>query len=202
MNASASERGSAAIERPISGPTLTRLRILLDRSSVANSTTAGLSGSDASYVIDGSSKYPRPIRLRLPVAGQASLDGLLALRVRGGDGQLVPLSELVTVQCTHWDGAILHKDLLPVVYVMGDESGRVDSPLYGMFDLVGQVADNTIDGQHLSQHYIAQPADTSGSLVICTTASQSRADCTRAIRPANRVTRRSWRRAVAKIASG
>src|SRR5690606_36226195 len=45
---------------------------------------------------------------------------------------------------------------------MGDESGTVDSPLYGMFDLVGQVADNAIDGQHLSQHYIAQPADTSG----------------------------------------
>lgn len=137
-------------------------RLGVSQAAIAEAIAAGLSGSDATWVIDGSSKYPRPIRLRLPVAGQASLDGLLALRVRGGDGQLVPLSELVTVQRTPWDGAIMHKDLLPVVYVMGDESGTVDSPLYGMFDLVGQVADNAIDGQHLSQHYIAQPADTSG----------------------------------------
>ncbi|WP_024869308.1 MULTISPECIES: efflux RND transporter permease subunit [Lysobacteraceae] len=137
-------------------------RLGVSQAAIAEAIAAGLSGSDATWVIDGSSKYPRPIRLRLPVADQASLDGLLALRVRGGDGQLVPLSELVTVQRTPWDGAIMHKDLLPVVYVMGDESGTVDSPLYGMFDLVGQVADNAIDGQHLSQHYIAQPADTSG----------------------------------------
>ena len=36
-----------------------------------------------------------------------------------------------------WDGAIYHKDLLPVVYVTGDMAGRLDSPLYGMFDMVG-----------------------------------------------------------------
>jgi multidrug efflux pump subunit AcrB len=61
---------------------------------------------------------------------------------------------------TWWDGAIHHKDLLPVVYVMGDESGRVDSPLYGMFDLVGQIADNAIDGQQMAQFFIRQPPDT------------------------------------------
>ncbi len=137
-------------------------RLGVDQADIAATIAAGLSGLDASHVIDGSSKYPRPIRLRLPVADQATLDGVLALRVRGGDGQLVPLSELVQVQAQAWDGAIHHKDLLPVVYVMGDESSAIDSPLYGMFDLVGQVAGNAIDGQRLSQHYIAQPQDTAG----------------------------------------
>ena len=47
-----------------------------------------------------------------------------------------------------------------MVYVMGDENIVADSPLYGMFDLVGQVSDNAIDGQRLAQHYIAQPDDT------------------------------------------
>src|SRR5690606_2648041 len=126
-------------------------RLGVDQSAIAETIAAGLSGMDATYVIDGSSKYPRPIRLRLPAADQATLDGVLSLRVRGGDGQLVPLSELVRTHRSEWDGAIHHKDLLPVVYVTGDESGTVDSPLYGMFDLVGQVSDDLVDGQRLSQ---------------------------------------------------
>ena len=81
--------------------------------------------------------------------------------MRGADGQLVPLSELVTVQRAPWDGAIHHKDLLPVVYVTGDEAGELDSPLYGMFDLVGQLDENKVDGQRIAQTFIAQPLDTS-----------------------------------------
>jgi multidrug efflux pump subunit AcrB len=137
-------------------------RLGVSQADIARTIAAGLSGMDASHVIDGSSRYPRPIRLRLPAAGQATLDGVLALRVRGGDGQLVPLSELVQVRRTQWDGAIHHKDLLPVVYVTGDEGGRIDSPLYGMFDLVGQVGDNAIDGEPLSQFFVRQPPDTAG----------------------------------------
>ncbi len=137
-------------------------RLGVSQADIARTIAAGLSGMDASHVIDGSSRYPRPIRLRLPAAGQATLDGVLALRVRGGDGQLLPLSELVQVRRTQWDGAIHHKDLLPVVYVTGDEGGSFDSPLYGMFDLVGQVGDNAIGGQRLSQFFVRQPADTAG----------------------------------------
>ncbi|WP_211258149.1 efflux RND transporter permease subunit [Stenotrophomonas daejeonensis] len=137
-------------------------RLGVSQADIARTIAAGLSGMDASHVIDGSSRYPRPIRLRLPAAGQTTLDGVLALRVRGGDGQLLPLSELVQVRRTQWDGAIHHKDLLPVVYVTGDEGGSFDSPLYGMFDLVGQVGDNAIGGQRLSQFFVRQPADTAG----------------------------------------
>ena len=135
-------------------------RLGVSQADIAQTLASGLQGLDASFLVDGSSKYPRPIRLRLPPADQATLDGLLSLRVRGGEGQLVPLSELVQVRRDGWDGAIQHKDLLPVVYVMGDESGDADSPLYGMFDLVGQVADNAIDGQSLGQFFVRQPGDT------------------------------------------
>ncbi|MGV8959627.1 MAG: efflux RND transporter permease subunit [Stenotrophomonas sp.] len=135
-------------------------RLGVSQSVIAETLAAGLSGLDASWVVDGSSKYPRPIRLRLSAADQATLDGVLALRVRADAGQLVPLSELVQVQRTGWDGSIQHKDLLPVVYVMGDESGTVDSPLYGMFDMVGQLRGNALDGQQLAQFFIRQPADT------------------------------------------
>ena len=136
-------------------------RLGVPQLAIADALAAAVSGLDATYVHDGTSKYPRPVRLRLPAAEQADLQRLLALRVRGGEGQLVPLSELVTVQRDAWDGAIHHKDLLPVVYVTGDEASAIDSPLYGMFDLVGQVNDNLVGGQKLAQTFIAQPQDTS-----------------------------------------
>ncbi len=134
-------------------------RLGASQSAITEAIAAGLSGLDATYVIDGSSKYPRPIRLQLPIADQATLDGVLALRVRGGDQQAVPLSELVSVEHARRDDAIMHKDMLPVVYVMGDESSRIDSPLYGMFDLVAQVSKQAVHGQQLAQHFITQPGD-------------------------------------------
>lgn len=136
-------------------------RLGVPQSVIADALVAAVSGLDAAYVHDGTSKYPRPVRLRLPASDQAGIERLLALRVRGGSGQLVPLSELVTVRKAPWDGAVHHKDLLPVVYVTGDEAGKLDSPLYGMFDLVGQLRATAVGGQKLAQTFIAQPQDTS-----------------------------------------
>ena len=137
-------------------------RLGVAQATVADTIAMAVSGSDATFIHDGTSKYPRPVRVRLPAQDQASIDALLAVKVRGGQGQLVPLSELVSVQRGTWDGAIQHKDGLPVVYVLGDEAGALDSPLYGMFAIVGQLKDAKVDGQLLAQTFIAQPADTSG----------------------------------------
>jgi multidrug efflux pump subunit AcrB len=136
-------------------------RLGVPQSAIADALAAALTGLDATYVHDGASKYPRPVRLRLPAGDQATMQRLLALQVRGGEGQLVPLSELVAVREAPWDGAIHHKDLLPVVYVTGDEAGRLDSPLYGMFDLVGQLRRQPVGGHELEQTFIGQPQDSS-----------------------------------------
>jgi multidrug efflux pump subunit AcrB len=130
------------------------------QADIVAALSAGVGGVDATWLHDGASRYARPVRLRVPAAQQALSQRLLSLRVRGAQGQLVPLSELVTVERTPWDGAILHKDLLPVVYVTGDEAGHLDSPLYGMFAIAGKLKTAEVAGQHLSQHYIAQPEDT------------------------------------------
>ena len=140
-------------------------RLGVDQATIASTLAAAVGGYDATYVQDGASRYPKPVRLRTPIADQAGLDRLLSLSVKGGQGQTVALSELVNVVRAPWDGAIHHKDLLPVVYVMGDEAGDLDSPLYGMFDVVGQVSDNAIEGRKLSQFFIRQPADTAGYAV-------------------------------------
>jgi multidrug efflux pump subunit AcrB len=48
------------------------------------------------------------------------------------------------------------------VYVTADEAGALDSPLYGMFDVVAQVKDQKIAGQTLEQFFIRQPTTTDG----------------------------------------
>ena len=136
-------------------------RLGVPQAAIVQAIAAGVSGSDATHVMDGRSKYPRPVRLRLSAQDQSSIDGLLALHVRGGDGQLVALSELVTVGQAPWDGAIHHKDGLPVVYVTGDEAGELDSPLYGMFSIVGNLGEEKVRGHALGQTFISQPSDTS-----------------------------------------
>ena len=119
---------------------------------------AALSGADATYVHAGRERYPIPVRLELPVAEKSSLESLLSLEAPTVRGGLVPLSEIVRVSETTWDGAIYHKDLLPVAYVSGDMAGELDSPLYGMFDLVGQLGEGGA-GAPLEQYFIRQPND-------------------------------------------
>jgi multidrug efflux pump subunit AcrB len=53
----------------------------------------------------------------------------------------VPLSEIVDVEKTQRENAIYHKDLLPVVFVFGDMAGKLDSPLYGMFEIFESLRD-------------------------------------------------------------
>lgn len=129
----------------------------VSQASVASALQTALSGEDVTYVRDGFQKYPVPVRLELPVSDKSELDSLLMLRVAGRDGNLVPLTEIVDVHDAEWEQTIYHKDLLPVVFVTGDMAGRFDSPLYGMFDMVGSVAATELNGEKIEQRFISQP---------------------------------------------
>jgi len=49
---------------------------------------------------------------------------------------------------------------LPVVMVMGDMAGKLDSPLYGMFDLSGRIDELGDIDYDIEQRYISQPENT------------------------------------------
>ena len=132
----------------------------VSQGSVVQALQTALSGDDVTYIRDGFQKYPVPVRLELPVGDKAEIDSLLMLRVPGHDGSLVPLAEVVEVREATWEQTIYHKDLLPVVFVTADMAGRFDSPLYGMFELVGSIGDRSFNGGDLAQHFISQPGDT------------------------------------------
>ncbi|WP_028993554.1 efflux RND transporter permease subunit [Azonexus hydrophilus] len=120
----------------------------------------GLAGMDVTPVRNADSKFAVPVRITLPSAQKSALDTLLKLRVRSRDGQLVPVSELVEVRDTVREKTIYHKDLLPVVYVVGDMGGQLDSPLYGMFDIRSRINGMELkEGGRLGEWFIRQPTD-------------------------------------------
>ena len=123
--------------------------------SIAAILQMALAGEDVTYIRQARERYPIPVRLDVPVSSKADLEALLALEVRSLSGQRVPISEIASVQEVSWDDAVYHKDLLPVVFVTADLAGELDSPLYGMFGLSGQINELTDTG--LEQRYISQP---------------------------------------------
>ena len=119
----------------------------------------GLSGDAATFLHD-QSRYAVPTQIQLPAEAMGSLDALLQLSVRTGAGTLVPIRELVTVSDSVREQPSFHKDLLPVSFVMGDMAGEVDSPLYGMFKMRGELDKiQTPNGGKLDEYFITQPQD-------------------------------------------
>jgi len=94
-----------------------------------------LSGQDVASMHDTNEKYAPPLRIVMPPERRSSIEAVLKLKVRARDGVLVPISEVVQAIQVERDYPIYHKDLLPVVYVFGDMADKLDSPLYGMFDI-------------------------------------------------------------------
>lgn len=120
----------------------------------------GLSGEDVTPMHEGESKFEVPVRVTLAPERQSSLDELLKLTVRAQDGTLVPLSELVSVAQLAREKSIYHKDLLPVVFVVGDMAGKLDSPLYGMFSIRSAINGMKLaEGGTLGDYFIRQPDD-------------------------------------------
>ena len=151
----------------LTAPGATRLAVDVDRSraallgvsqaDVAETLAAGLDGEIATFAHKGLERDPIGVRLELPAADRATLDAALSLPVRSVSGALVPVSEVTSVARRPWDGAVYHKDLLPVVFVTGDMAGRLDSPLYGMFRIVREIGSHPPAGIPVAQRFVGAP---------------------------------------------
>ena len=138
-------------------------RLGVTQQAIASTLRMGLAGSEATWLHDAS-RTAVPALIQLPPELHGSLDTLLQLSVRSASGAAVPVRELVTVSDTTREQPRYHKDLLPVVFVVGDmagvKTGDMDSPLYGMFEMRSQLAALPMpDGGALDEYFIRQPAN-------------------------------------------
>ena len=131
----------------------------VSQQQIAEIISAAVVGFDATYLRVGGGQEPVPVRLELPFGDKAQVQDLLALELRSQSGARVRLGAVVTARELPWDGEIHHKNLLPVTYVMGDMAGKLDSPLYGMFSIIGALDGRKINGVEPVQHFVASPDD-------------------------------------------
>jgi multidrug efflux pump subunit AcrB len=149
--------------------TAPKARLVIDRRKAAQAGIAqqeivstlslSLAGEDVTYLRDAS-KYPAPAQLRLSDADIADLDTVLKLPVRTAEGRMAQLRDFVKVLPAQRDKPRYRKDLLPVEFVMGDAAGRIDSPLYAMFGMRGEIGEIVGPGKApIDEYFISTPND-------------------------------------------
>ena len=105
----------------------------VDAQTINRTLSMALSGIQIGLAHDETAREDVPIRIRLPRRERSSLNDLATLSVAARDGHLVPMRELVKAVSIPTDKSIYHKNLMPVVYVTGDVTGRRESPVYAIF---------------------------------------------------------------------
>ncbi|QYJ79989.1 efflux RND transporter permease subunit [Shewanella acanthi] len=124
-------------------------------SNIVDLIATSIGGKDVSYLHLAQQKQPVPIRLQLKEGAKVDLEQVLNMKLQSQTGQSVPVSELVTIKRGHIDAPIIHKNMIPMVMVVADMAGPLDSPLYGMFEMASEI--NSPNGLGFDQHYIHQP---------------------------------------------
>ena len=100
---------------------------------------------------------PIVLQPALGLTGRTST-GSKPSRSAAADGRLVPLSDLVTSRQTPMDRSIYHKNLMPVVYVIGDVAGAKESPVYAILEMRKKIdAIDLPEGYQIAQHTAALP---------------------------------------------
>ena len=133
----------------------------VDTQTVNRTLGMALSGSQVGLAHDETSREDVPIQLRLPRGERSSLNDLATLFVAARDGHLVPLRELVHSVPIPTEKAIYHKNLMPVVYVTGDVTGKQESPVYAIFTMNKKLADLRLpEGYRLNVLNISMPFTT------------------------------------------
>ncbi|MGL4936233.1 efflux RND transporter permease subunit [Shewanella sp.] len=125
-------------------------------SNIVDLIATSVGGKDVSYLHQAQQKHPVPIRLQLKEGAKVDLEQVLNLKLQSQNGQSVPVSELVTIKRGKIDAPIIHKNMIPMVMVVADMAGPLDSPLYGMFEMAGNI--DSKEGLGFEQYYIHQPS--------------------------------------------
>ncbi len=100
--------------------------------------------------------------MRMKFSERSKIERLTSIKLRGIDGSLVPLSELVKIERTKRERSIYHKNLRSVVYVVGDVAGEKESPVYAiaaMYDNINNI--KLPDGYKIKQLFTSLPKDNS-----------------------------------------
>ncbi len=133
----------------------------ISTAQIAEVVRTAMGGMKVGILHDPKEKEDVDILLQVPRPERSSLRDIMELRVQNKAGMLVPLKELTRVERTVIDKSIDHKNLLPVVYVLGDVAGREESPVYAILKMSKRIAKIKIpEGYKIEQYSTHLPFST------------------------------------------
>ncbi|MCW8346033.1 efflux RND transporter permease subunit [Vibrio sp. ZSDZ65] len=134
-------------------------RLGVSYSSVVDTLATAVGGKPVSYLHSEQSKTPIPIQIQAKESAKVRLEQVMNMKISSVNGSPYLLADLIRISETPMDNYIVHKNLVPMIMVVGDMTGELDSPLYGMADIATTMADKGLDAK---QSFINQPSGLQG----------------------------------------
>ncbi len=125
---------------------------------ISSTLKLAMSGRQVGLLHQAREREDVPVLLKLPLADRAGVKRLESIKMKAGDGGLVPLSSVIRAEMTAPDKSIYHKNLMPVVYVIGDVAGVKESPVYAILEMRKKIdAIDLPEGYGITQHTAELP---------------------------------------------
>ena len=129
---------------------------------IVGNVTYLLGEHPVSYLYDEKSNQPVNIVMKLSDADKTNLQDITSLKVKGQQGNMVPVADLVKVEKDSLEKTIYRKDQKRVAYVLADMAGGLESPAYAILGMEDKLKNIKLPtGYKLNELYMKQPDDES-----------------------------------------
>ena len=129
---------------------------------IVGNVTYLLGEHPVSYLYDEKSNQPVNIVMKLSDADKTNLQDITSLKVKGQQGNMVPVADLVKVEKDSLAKTIYRKDQKRVAYVLADMAGGLESPAYAILGMENKLKNIKLPtGYKLNELYMKQPDDES-----------------------------------------
>ncbi len=128
--------------------------------TVAQGVHLALSGMPVGALHPRNAFEPVPMVVRWPRDARNSLLAVEDLRLPSANGALIPAVSVTRPVRSVIEESRYRKNGVPLVYVVGELSGRQESPVYAILDMKSRIAALTGSrGEPVSELFAAEPAD-------------------------------------------
>ncbi len=128
---------------------------------VANLTYL-ISEHPVSTLYDEHTNHPVNIVMAVNDQDQAGINQVQNLKLKGQQGNMVPVVDIVDVKKNTLESTIYRKDQKRVVYVLADMAGELESPAYAILGMTEELEQIDLPaGYNISELYMDQPSNES-----------------------------------------
>ncbi|MEP1097341.1 MAG: efflux RND transporter permease subunit [Cyclobacteriaceae bacterium] len=129
---------------------------------VVGNLTYVLREHPVSNFYDETSINPIGIVLTVDDKDKSSLRDIQSIKIKGMQGDLIPIRDLVTIVEDTLQATLYRKDQKRVVYVMADMAGELESPAYAILGMTKKLQELALPaGYSINELYMEAPTDES-----------------------------------------